>query len=600
MGDVNFVVNNLYGNYADKITLTPEQMQAANLQGIGGLRDLREAAALSEKLALALKAYSEADSKEAQQALLENLVEQWAATNPYFGAEISISNQLTLTTSEGIGLTPAQARAMQNQIFMVSEERQQMLDETARKLAIVNAFSGIRSSFIGVYNEATFGKVAAVTDKQYATLMKSIYEGLLFQTRLQPYLNAVTFTLANGSFEPDFSGIKTAFEIVHAENPKKAFVDLSEFIAFSQNNDKPVFAELSQLQARFTQSVVQDNKLEEYSASLDANVVKKLGTQLGSDADDALNGNEFANYLSGGKGDDRISGGNGNDILDGGSGSDKLYGGSGNDTLIGGTGNDYLEGSHGNDTYVFAKGHGQDVVYDYSSTNSASDSIVFTDVDSSTVKFRKDGNDLMLFGYHNDDSIIMKDFFYNQYHEIENFVFADKTITLAEFRQNGMSFYGTEGSDNLSFGNGKNIIYAGAGDDTVHTGSADDVLDGGSGNDKLYGGSGSDILIGGAGNDYLEGGSNGADTYIFAAGHGKDIVSDYGSKVEHIDTLVFEEVLSLDALFEKSGNDLLVKAFGNEEQVSVSNYFSSGAYRYVQFAFEDKLLSAAEVSAAIV
>ena len=194
MGDVNFVVNNLYGNYADKIALTPEQMQAANLQGIGGLRDLREAAALSEKLALALKAYSEADSKEAQQALLENLVEQWAATNPYFGAEISISNQLTLTSSEGIGLTPAQAKAMQNQIFMVSEERQQMLDETARKLAIVNAFSGIRSSFVGVYNEATFGKVAAVADKQYATLMKSIYEGLLFQTRLQPYLNAVTFT----------------------------------------------------------------------------------------------------------------------------------------------------------------------------------------------------------------------------------------------------------------------------------------------------------------------------------------------------------------------------------------------------------------------
>ena len=126
------------------------------------------------------------------------------------------------------------------------------------------------------------------------------------------------------------------------------------------------------------------------------------------------------------------------------------------------------------------------------------------------------------------------------------------------------------------------------------------MLLGGSGNDKLYGGSGSDTLIGGTGNDYLEGGSNGADTYIFTAGHGKDIVSDYGSKVEHIDTLIFEEALSPDVLFEKSGNDLIVKAFGNEEQVSVSNYFSSGAYRYVQFAFEDKMLSAAEVSSAIV
>ncbi len=77
------------------------------------------------------------------------------------------------------------------------------------------------------------------------------------------------------------------------------------------------------------------------------------------------------------------------------------------------------------------------------------------------------------------------------------------------------------------------------------------MLLGGSGNDKLYGGSGNDTLIGGTGNDYLEGGSNGADTDISVAGDGKDIVSDYGSKVEHIDTLIFEEALSPDGRLRK-------------------------------------------------
>lgn len=638
MGDVNFVVNNLYGNYADKIALTPEQMQAANLQGIGGLRDLREAAALSEKLALALKAYSEADSKEAQQALLENLVEQWAATNPYFGAEISISNQLTLTSSEGIALTPAQAKAMQNQIFMVSEERQQMLDETARKLAIVNAFSGIRSSFVGVYNEATFGKVAAVADKQYATLMKSIYEGLLFQTRLQPYLNAVTFTLANGSFEPDFSGIKTAFEMVHAENPKKAFVDLSEFIVFSQNNNKPVFAELSTLLTQITYDAVNAGQLDEYAQVLSRNTLEGLGHKLGTDGKDVFYGNNLSNYLMGADGNDTLHGRGGDDILSGGTGDDELYGGAGKDTLIGGTGNDKLEGGNGEaDTYIFAAGHGQDIVNDYGSNQAHTDTLRFEGAVLADAVFTRSDNDLVIKAFGAEDAVAVSNYFSsNSGYRYYQFAFDDKTITAADMSlitvegdgsdkndrlygwdsidilhgglgndymsgENGNDkLYGDEGNDSLHGGNGDDHLDGGEGNDRLEGGNGNDMLLGGSGDDKLYGGSGNDTLIGGTGNDYLEGGSNGADTYIFTAGHGKDIVSDYGSKVEHIDTLIFEEALSLDALFEKSGNDLIVKAFGNEEQVSVSNYFSSGAYRYVQFAFEDKMLSAAEVSSAIV
>ena len=51
MGDAWFAVDKLYSRFIDKIDMTAEQAQAANLSGIGRLRDLREAAALSPNLA---------------------------------------------------------------------------------------------------------------------------------------------------------------------------------------------------------------------------------------------------------------------------------------------------------------------------------------------------------------------------------------------------------------------------------------------------------------------------------------------------------------------------------------------------------------------
>ena len=41
MGDVEFAANRLYSRYTDTIELTPEQLKAPNLQGLGRLRDLR-------------------------------------------------------------------------------------------------------------------------------------------------------------------------------------------------------------------------------------------------------------------------------------------------------------------------------------------------------------------------------------------------------------------------------------------------------------------------------------------------------------------------------------------------------------------------------
>lgn len=82
------------------------------------------------------------------------------------------------------------------------------------------------------------------------------------------------------------------------------------------------------------------------------------------------------------------------------------------------------------------------------------------------------------------------------------------------------------GNDRVVAGDGNDIVEGGAGNDALMGGSGNDVLHGGSGNDVLMGGAGNDTLNGGEGNDVLTGGS-GADTFVFAAGSGRDGVTDF-------------------------------------------------------------------------
>ena len=90
--------------------------------------------------------------------------------------------------------------------------------------------------------------------------------------------------------------------------------------------------------------------------------------------DDFVDGGEGADDVWGGAGDDTLHGGGGDDALEGhggddrlygGAGDDELYGGEGTDVLDGGAGSDTLSGEAGNDTFVFAAGHGNDTITDF-------------------------------------------------------------------------------------------------------------------------------------------------------------------------------------------------------------------------------------------
>jgi Tol biopolymer transport system component len=92
----------------------------------------------------------------------------------------------------------------------------------------------------------------------------------------------------------------------------------------------------------------------------------------GKAGEDILYGNDGNDTISGGAGNDIAYGGNGNDVINGNSENDTLYGGNGNDQINGGSQDDLLVGGVGADTLLGGTGSDR---YLYSALNEAGDTI---------------------------------------------------------------------------------------------------------------------------------------------------------------------------------------------------------------------------------
>jgi Ca2+-binding RTX toxin-like protein len=189
-----------------------------------------------------------------------------------------------------------------------------------------------------------------------------------------------------------------------------------------------------------------------------------------------LLGTACNNIINGNGGNDYIEGRNGNDTLNGGTGfNDQIFGGNDNDSI---TDPDGILGAHG---------------------GTGNDSIVVTfaaNWDNDTNPNNAPRSDGKITGGFGDDNI---------------------TVTM---NKSGffLNLKGDEPASNT----------ANDGNDTVTLQGTygNSVIDLGGGNDTFNGGSGNDLLRGGLGNDILIGGSN-TDTFVLAAGEGRDTISDF-------------------------------------------------------------------------
>ena len=253
--------------------------------------------------------------------------------------------------------------------------------------------------------------------------------------------------------------------------------------------------------------------------------------------------------------------------------SDTLSGSNNNDTLYGSTGNDRLDGGKGNDTYRFQVGHGKDTVYD--SQDRSANTLVFKGATADNLQIEKVGNDLLIHAYGTEDTVTVSGYFIYSAARTFSIVLDDKTLSTEDIAAMGFEVNGSDKNDSLSGW------------------STNDVLHGNSGDDSLYGDSGNDTLDGGTGNDLLNGGS-GNDTYRFRAGHGKDTITDNATSA--INTLSFEDASSHNVDMERSGNNLIINAYGSNDSVTINSYFSSTNYRRLQLEFENETIDMDELA----
>lgn len=213
--------------------------------------------------------------------------------------------------------------------------------------------------------------------------------------------------------------------------------------------------------------------------------------EIADDAGQILSGTEGADSLTGGSGDDLLAGLDGADLLSGAGGDDTLRGGSGDDELSGGDGADALSGGYGRDLLfggagadVLAGGRGADTLWGEAGNDD------LTGGRGADTLYGGDGADTLSGG------------------------------------QDGDRLHGGAGADLVYGRSGADTLFGGAGDDELSGDQGRDALYGGAGDDALFGGAEADKLSGGAGNDELTGGA-GADVFVFRAGEGWDVITDF-------------------------------------------------------------------------
>ena len=245
LADVNFSYDTMNTQYTNHIELTPEQEKVANLKGFGFLRDLNQSATQSEDLNKAISEYSQFATKEEQLKYLDHLAQEWAKTSPYYTNEqVHIQAKEFYRNEESSSnehkITKSQAEEMQNNLQDLDSKINRFekmafeSDETQNKLHILQQFYGQADNTIYLEKASDLGNIIDYIDKDYNNLKQDMYENLLFQTRLNPYLQEISVNIdEHNQKQFDFNGVENKFAQVYEQNPEKALVDLSEFLHYS-------------------------------------------------------------------------------------------------------------------------------------------------------------------------------------------------------------------------------------------------------------------------------------------------------------------------------------------------------------------------------
>ena len=313
-------------------------------------------------------------------------------------------------------------------------------------------------------------------------------------------------------------------------------------------------------------------------SDLDRDALLRLHAAAGATL--AISGSTIDDQIAGSVVADRITGDDGNDVIAAGAGDDTLDGGLGDDTLDGGAGNDLLQGGVGGDTYRFGLGYGHDTIVDEQMS------------DLETIEIGEGLNlaDVTLW--------------LNRKHLEVGIAATGETLTFQDWHAGSRDHL-----TRVTFADGSEVgmdlltsrqRQGDEGNDTVRGSRVADRLYGHGGDDRILAKAGDDLIAGGAGNDRLEGG-DGGDSYLFGSGWGHDTVVDEGTIAGDHDRALFgADIDAADLIFQRSGDDLLVRHAGAGDSLTVQGWyqgdqlesFTSGAGETLVSGQVDQLIQA--------
>ncbi|MDI2113265.1 beta strand repeat-containing protein [Commensalibacter nepenthis] len=631
-GNVDLAINHFYDQFGDDIALDETTYNLPYISGSGAVRSSLQASMLSETFKNDLITFKSVSRSE-RTNMLDKLIQDWASTSSYktiddklsdLGKDIKFSYSWDNTQTQ-----PTDSQLATKELFDHIQVLEAFNGSDFFKFEVINQTDTSYTLRIHV------GKT--VRDIRYSntdTVVITEENLSLINEQITPMMNAYE-NLKHFTYR---SAVSQAYQISDYAIYLSPSSDGNTF-NISFDNIQRVFN--GQLQADPVNAIL--NLLDlKGTGSLDIDTIQSIDqtyktafTSLNSDQYEQLyqSLNEISLTDDITFGANKLSGSNGNDFLLSSTGNDNLYGGNGNDILIGGKGDDYLEGGNGSDTYILSKGDGNDIIANYDYSTGRNDVVKFTNIASTDVKSVSVKNNDLVIRYGENDSVTVKDYFYGANYKINAYQFTDKTLTnnditaLLETHIEASDYSGR----NYSFGNGNNQVtadiyaniytgsgndviktgdkgsyvqagagndkfYGAAGNDTVYGDDGNDTLDGGAGNDNLYGGNGNDILIGGKGDDYLEGG-NGSDTYILSKGDGNDIIANYDYSTGRNDVVKFTNIASTDVKSVSVKNNDLVIRYGENDSVTVKDYFYGANYKINAYQFTDKTLTNNDITA---
>ncbi|MBU9200208.1 hypothetical protein KTD31_02155 [Burkholderia multivorans] len=540
LADVDLAEDTFQSSFTDTVPLTDEAAGLPDMQGSGQVRSLREAASLSTTFAGLLEQFKAATTSADQRALVAQIVQAWSDTSTmattftgaYAGHNLTVDMQGVWSPDDVQPGTDA-------------------YNAWADMLTVMEHFNGRTYQPVpdgtDPVNLTLWHSARDLLQQSYQALCDSVYENLALQTRLQPYLSAVSVSIADdGTTSLDFSGLTSALSAAVQANPAQGLMDWLELTQFESSNWGQYGWDGKASMIAFISSEQQAGAWDALAAQLPPSFADEAA-QYGLTV--LTNGNV------------RVFAGSGDDVMVGTAGNDTISTGDGNNLVIAGQGDDTIYGGANSDTYLFNLGDGNDTIQDYGTGTDVlrfgpgikpSDVFVFA---------AANGRDLILKLANGYDSVTIANYYSagsgSHDYRIEQFEFDDGTVWDASTIQanGGADIIGTDRADAIT-----------------STGVDGGVIDAGKGNDTITGGALSD-------------------TYVFNLGDGADTILDYGTGTDVIRFGAGISPADVSLSASMSGQDLILSLANGTDKITIRNYFVSGSgghdYRIEQVQFAD-------------